>query len=186
LNCQIEGVMQDDAPHHVVSIWWLLRVLCVRSKPGLAPRCQGQSLHNWDPRAKQIIWGPSKLFYALSVCLNYSTDVAHYEYHVWLIPSNIMVEVVSFHDWPIWFLVILWIPLVWRLVLFIPLRISKLDSTVSCCMLYLHHCYNFHFVHRSFDCVLQVMDLPCIAPLGATWRCCRRGSVLLMGWLCRW
>jgi hypothetical protein len=78
-------------PHHVVSVWWLLRVLCVRSEPGLAPRCQGQSLHNWDPRAKQIIWGPSKLFYALSVC--------------WT--TALMLHIMNtMYDW---FLVILWL-----------------------------------------------------------------------------
>jgi hypothetical protein len=48
-----------------------------------------------------------------------------------------MVEVVSFHDWPIWFLVILWVPFVSRLALFIPLRICKLESTGSCCFIFI-------------------------------------------------
>jgi hypothetical protein len=65
---KLKGWCRTMAPHHVVSVSWLLCVVFVRSEPGLAPRVQGQSLHNWDTRAKQTIWGLSKLFYALSIC----------------------------------------------------------------------------------------------------------------------
>jgi hypothetical protein len=68
IEFKLKGWCRTMAPHHVVSVSWLLRVVCVRLEPGIAPRGQGQSLHNWDPRAKQTICSPSKLFYALFVC----------------------------------------------------------------------------------------------------------------------